>query len=115
MAEALNDYLSALDRLKQGKPRVVPRGTKITNDAVALEAGRGKGSIKSSRPMFRDLILAIRDAAAKQAEPQNDMRLRLQRSKAEAQEYRRLYEEAISRELSLLYEIEDLKAKQRRS
>ena len=39
----LLDYFDALERLKSGKPINVPKGTKITNDSVALEAGRKRG------------------------------------------------------------------------
>ncbi len=46
MADILQDYFDALERLKTGKPVNVPKGTKITNDSVSLEAGRKKGTIK---------------------------------------------------------------------
>mgnify|MGYP000194508144 CR=1 FL=1 len=64
MPDILKDYFEALERLKKGKPTNVPKGTRITNDSVSLEAGRKKGTIKKSRPIFSDLIEAI-DAAAK--------------------------------------------------
>lgn len=63
----LDDYFAALERLKKGTSKKVPKGTRITNDAVALEAGRGKGSIKKSRLVFADLIAAIEEAARAQA------------------------------------------------
>ena len=47
MADILQDYFDALDRLKNGKPINVPKGTKITNDSVSLEAGRKKGLSRS--------------------------------------------------------------------
>lgn len=109
MADVLSDYFAALERLKAGKPKNIPRGTKITSDAVALEAGRGKGSIKRSRLIFSDLIVAIREASAVQSAPQNEHKNRLEKAKNEAKQYRKLYEEGLARELSLLYEIEDLK------
>ena len=56
-SDPLADYFEALDRLQKGRPRIVPLGTKITNDAVSLEAGRKKGSIKKSRDLFKDLIV----------------------------------------------------------
>ena len=46
---ALNDYYAALERLKANKPEVLPKGSAINNDTVALEAGRKRGSIKKSR------------------------------------------------------------------
>ena len=41
----IEEYFKALERLKKNKPLNVPIGTKITNDAVSLEAGRKKGTI----------------------------------------------------------------------
>ena len=64
---ALNDYYAALERLKANKPEVLPKGSAINNDTVALEAGRKRGSIKKSRHAV--LIEAIEQAA--QAAGQN--------------------------------------------
>lgn len=114
MADVLSDYFAALERLKADKPINVPKGTKITNDAVALEAGRGKGSIKKSRLIFADLVAAIKEAAAAQASPRNELKHRFEKAKGEAQTYRMLYEEGLVRELSLLHEIADLKVEIKR-
>ena len=59
------DYRAALKRLIAGNPNIVPKGGKINNDTVALEAGRSRGSIKKSRPEFRALIDEIQEAASK--------------------------------------------------
>ena len=64
---ALNDYYAALERLKANKPIVLPKGSAINNDTVAMEAGRKRGSIKKSR--HAALIEAIEQAA--QAAEQN--------------------------------------------
>jgi hypothetical protein len=109
MSDTLVTYFEALDRLKKGRPTIVPRGTKITNDAVALEAGRGKGSIKKSRPAFRCLIDAILKAATEQFQPKDDARDRLESARNESKKYRMLWEEAIEREVSLLHELYLLK------
>ena len=58
---ALNDYYAALERLKANKPIVLPKGSAINNDTVAMEAGRKRGSIKKSR--HAALIEAIEQAA----------------------------------------------------
>ncbi|MFC6166346.1 hypothetical protein [Acinetobacter terrestris] len=58
---ALNEYYAALERLKANKPTVLPKGSAINNDTVALEAGRKRGSIKKSR--HAALIEAIELAA----------------------------------------------------
>lgn len=111
MSNALDEYFEALERLKKNQPIKVPKGTKITNDSVALEAGRSKGSIKKSRPMFSDLIEATKQAAQAQAKPSDDLKEKLDRTRAGADKYRRLYEEALARELSLLHEVNELKQK----
>ena len=57
----VDQYFAALERLKA-------RGEPISNDAVALEAGKGRGSIKRSRPAHAELILAIEKAMKEQKE-----------------------------------------------
>ncbi len=107
MADILKDYFDALERLKHGKPVNVPKGTKITNDSVSQEAGRKKGTIKKSRPVFCDLIEAINAAANVESKPTDEMRERLDQAKAEAAKYRALWEEALAREVSLVKELWD--------
>jgi hypothetical protein len=109
--QPLDDYFAALERLKKGTSIIVSKGTKITNDAVALEAGRGKGSIKKSRPVFADLIAAIDEAAKTQASPVRDNQERLVKAKALAEDYRLKWEAALARELCLLRELAEVKKK----
>jgi hypothetical protein len=109
--EPLSDYFAALERLKKGCPNVVPKGAKITNDAVALEAGRGKGSIKKSRSVFADLIIKIDEAASVQANPKNIEKQRHSKDKSAYDDCRRMLEAAIGREVSLVYEVYKLKKK----
>ena len=97
MADVLSEYLVALERLKSGRTLHVPQGTKITNDAVAMEAGRGKGSIKKSRLIFSDLIAAIKVAATEQSEPDTVRKNRLENTKQEVLKYRALYEAGLAR------------------
>lgn len=107
MPDMLKDYFDALERLKRGKPVNVPKGTKITNDSVSQEAGRKKGTIKKSRPVFSDLIEAIDVAAKAEIKPQDEMRTRLDDAKSEIARYRTLWEEALAREVSLVKELWD--------
>ena len=106
---SIDDYFEALERLKKGRPTVIPKDSKITNDAVASEAGRGKGSIKKSRPMFANLIIAIDQAAAEQASPQNAQKERLAKAKLSSDRYRLELEASQARELSLLNQFYELK------
>lgn len=107
MSDILKDYFEALERLKLGKPVNVPKGTRITNDSVSLEAGRKKGTIKKSRPIFSDLIEAIAGAAKAEAKPRDEMQEQLDKAKAEAARNRVLWEEAIAREVSLVKQLWD--------
>mgnify|MGYP001390908418 CR=1 FL=1 len=109
MNNSLNDYFEALERLKKSESKIVPIGTKITNDAVALEAGRQKGSIKKSRAVFYDLILAIEVAANEQAKLFNRPDEKFEKVKNDAAYYKKAWEESLAREVSLLNEVFELK------
>lgn len=109
MTKSLDVYFSALERLKTGKPINIHKDTKITNDAVSLEAGRGKGSIKKSRPAFAELIQAIVLAAEEKSRGLNIQREKLDNAKLSAEQYRRELEAALAREVSLLYELYEVK------
>lgn len=100
--EPLTDYFRALERLKA-------RRAVINNDAVAIEAGRKKGSIKKSRAVFAELIIAIGAAAAEQTKPGDDQKERLSRAKQTAGELRELLDASLARELSLVAEVFELR------
>ena len=106
---SLIDYFEALERLRKGTPINVRKGVKITNDAVALEAGRKKGSIKKSRASFSDLIDAINIAATEQLKSSTNNENKLTNARAKAEQYRIELEAALGREISLLYELYQLK------
>lgn len=108
MSEALIEYFEALERLKVNKPIRIDIGTKISNDSVALEAGRSKGAIKKSRLIFADLIVAIDTAAKEQNITPLDQR-KLLKIKEELKTVREDLEKALGREISLLYENYQLK------
>ncbi len=101
----VNKYFEALERLKA-------RGEPINNDAVAAEAGSGKGSIKRSRPGYADLISAIEQAALeqKQAKTAADPTPQLRHQIATLQ--RRL-DSALEREVCLLNEVYHLREENR--
>jgi predicted nucleic acid-binding Zn-ribbon protein len=95
-------YFAALERLKA-------RGEPISNDAVALEAGSGRGSIKKSRPAYAELIAAIDSAAEQQAkakvasDPVPGMR-------QDIDDLTRRLDQSLDREVALLHELYDLRA-----
>jgi len=106
----IDDYFSALKRLETNKPNIVARGTLISNDSVAIEAGRKKGSIKKSREAFADLIEAIKKAQMAQSLNSDGGTEKLKKMKLESKRLRKLYEEGLAREIMLIkkvYELED--------
>lgn len=109
MTDSFLEYYEALERLKNDAPIRVLKGTKITNDAVSLEAGRGKGSIKKSRPIFADLIVAIQIAAEQQTLVVNTQDKKVEKLKSELDQCRKELEAALAREVSLLYELYEVK------
>lgn len=98
----LEEYFAALERLKK-------RNAKINNDTVALEAGRKKGSIKKSRPLFKELIETIDLAASAQATKNNTEKAKVEKYKSEAALLRAQLDAAYARELSLLAELLEAK------
>ena len=109
MTNSLDDYFEALKRLKKGNPKRVTKGTKITNDAVSIEAERKKGSIKKSRPIFSKLIEAINKAAIEQFKASNQVQDQLEAARQKSTKYRVLWEQSLGREASLLYELYETK------
>ena len=98
----VDQYFTALERLKQ---RCAP----ISNDSVALEAGKGRGSIKKSRPAHAPLIEAIEAAAREQASvvTASDPVPALQRA---IEATTRRLDESLEREVALLNQVYDLQA-----
>ena len=109
MDDALQVYWDALERLKRSKPINVMPGGRITNDQVSLEAGRGRGSIKKSRPVFAELISAIEEASKAKNKPSAETQEKYLRKRAEAENYKAQYKKSIAREISMLKQIYELK------
>lgn len=65
MSKALINLNEALNRLISNTPIRVPKGSKINNDTVALEAGLKRGAVKRSRPELAELLDNIKEAEAK--------------------------------------------------
>jgi hypothetical protein len=108
-----DDYYNALERLRTNKPEVLPKGSyKINQDTVALEAGRGRGSIKPSRPQFEALIGVIEDVANvynnKDLEKLNKAKALAARYKSERDNFQSDYFTALNREMMLVRRLSDL-------
>ena len=113
---ALNDYYAALERLKANKPIILPKGSAINNDTVALEAGRKRGSIKKSRHATR--IEAIEQAAQQVGQnvlsPTQRIEQAKTKTKAVKSDYEQLkedYEKLLEKCNSLLLENFELRRK----
>ena len=113
---ALNEYYAALERLKANKPMVLPKGSAINNDTVALEAGRKRGSIKKSR--HAALIEVIEQAAQQEGQnvlsPTKQVEQAKSKKKKKKSDYEQLkedYEILLEKCHSLILENFELKQK----
>lgn len=104
----MKEYYDALDRLMRNCPIRVPIGSKINNDTVALEAGKKRGSIKKSREVFWDLIDKIKEINNTNNAPIKASNKKMKKYKDQTEKYRKLYEEALNRELMMLERINQL-------
>ena len=109
--ESIKLYNEALDRLVSGKSIRVKKGTKITNNAVSLEADRTKGSIKKSRTGYADLIARIDAAAAEQSKPKREAVDRAHRMSSQVSDLEDKLDAALGREMSLVYELFEVREK----
>lgn len=98
----MNDYFEALERLKNGTPKIVDVGSKINNDTVALEAGRKRGSIKKGRDTFSLLIEAIENCNNEENTYKFKYEKIKEKRKKDIEKYKILYEDALNRELMLI-------------
>lgn len=101
-------YFDALKRLEANRTQIVPKGSKINKDAVALEAGCKRGSIKKSRATFLPLISAIDLAAKKQNSGISRLQLKAEKNHIRANEQEAKTEEGLNRELMLMHKISQL-------
>lgn len=111
---ALNEYYAALERLKANKPIILPKGSAINNDTVALEAGRKRGSIKKSRhtALVEAIDLAAREAGQNVPSPAQQVVKAKTKTKAVKSDYEQLkedYEKLLEKCNSLLLENFELK------
>ena len=60
--------------------------------------------------MFADLVQAIKDAAGEIDNEKHQTKLRIDKLSSENVKYKELYEQSLARELSLIHEIDELKA-----
>lgn len=102
-SDVILQYETALQRLVENKPNILPLGSKITINNVALEAGRGKGSIRKDRECFDELREKTKAAAAKQKKENS-----AKPNKGAEKLFKDLYHESLARELMLISQIDEL-------
>lgn len=112
----LNEYYAALERLKANKPTVLPKGSAINNDTVAMEAGRKRGSIKKSRhaALVQAIELAAQQAGQNVLSPTQQIEQAKSKTKAVKSDYEQLkedYEKLLEKCTSLLMENFELRRK----
>ena len=113
---ALNEYYAALERLKANKPTILPKGSAINNDTVALEAGRKRGSIKKSRhaALIEEIELAAQQVGQNVLSPTQQIEQAKTKTKAVKSDYEQLkddYEKLLEKANSLLVENFELRHK----
>lgn len=108
MNKTLENYYTALERLKNNVPINVPIGTKINNDTVALEAGKKRGAIKSGRIQFLELVEEIKKVQEEENIELKKYKLLAEKYKIKSIEYKDLYEKSLNRELMLLERLNEL-------
>lgn len=113
---ALNEYYAALERLKANRPTILPKGSAINNDTVALEAGRKRGSIKKSRhaALVDAIELAAQQAGQNVLSPTQQVEKAKSKIKAVKTDYEQLkedYEKLLEKVNSLLLENFELRQK----
>ena len=111
---SLQIYYDALERLKKNKSIILSKGTKITNDAVSLEAGRKKGSIKKSRIMFADLIKDIRIAREQQTSEISSEQEKLAKASNDIDKIKIQYDKLLEQQFSIYLENMLLKRKMKK-
>jgi hypothetical protein len=106
--KAIDDYYDALQRIINNNPLNIPKGSKINNDTVALEAYRKRGSIKKSRKGFEQLITDILEAESKRTQGVRKLEGKLEKTKQDKLNIETLYNESLNRELMYLETLNEL-------
>jgi len=105
--------MEALERLKQNKPLIIQKGSRINLDTVALEAGKNRSSIRKDR--YPELYAIIQEAEQNDLTPRQQDAVKIEKIKFERDRYKKLYEEAIGRELMLVDRLSELEKKNKQN
>lgn len=101
----------ALERLKSKQCINIPNNSKINLDTVATEAGLYRGFIRRSNGRFKLLIDAIEQAATLTKDSTTTYTSeKVRKLKSEKNHYKKLYEDSVAREVSLMARINALES-----
>ncbi|MNF61953.1 hypothetical protein D3C84_436190 [compost metagenome] len=108
----MNDYVMALQRMIEGRPIRIAKGSEINRKNVALEAGKDASAIKAGREIFKHLIKDIELAGARQKSTKKAsvdrmarLKCALDQSKAEVDQLKACLEESRKQCLMLMQEL----------
>lgn len=108
----MNEYFMALQRMIEGRPIRVAKGSEINRKNVALEAGKDASAIKAGREVFKHLIkdielARVQQKSTKKASVDRMARLKdaLGQSKTEVDQLKALLEESRKQCLMLMQEL----------
>ncbi|MHC8304881.1 hypothetical protein [Pseudomonas sp. PB3P13] len=108
----MNEYFMALQRMIEGRPIRVAKGSEINRKNVALEAGKDASAIKAGREVFQHLIkdielARVQQKSTKKASVDRMARLKdaLGQSKTEVDQLKALLEESRKQCLMLMHEL----------
>lgn len=113
MSRFINECMEALERLNQNKPLIIQKGSRINLDTVALEAGKNRSSIRKDR--YPELYAIIQEAEQNDLTPRQQDAVKIEKIKFERDRYKKLYEEAIGRELMLVDRLSELEKKNKQN
>lgn len=87
----LDGYYAALERLKVNKPNILPKGSAINNDTVALKAGHKLGQIKES--YYATLVEEIEQAAQEVGQNESSVAQQIEQEKSKTKAVKTDYEQ----------------------
>ena len=111
MNNDLTDYYDALERLVKRKTKILPHGSVINFNNVAIEAGKSKGSIKATRHVYKKLRNDILQAKDLAGSSEHALRQQINKLTAEVAKYKALYELALVREISVVSQFLEMRDK----
>ena len=100
-------YWRAFYRLKNDKPIVLPKGSKVNLDNVAMEAGRKRGAIKRSRRSQNEIVAAIDNSSIQISNSHRNLVRKLGNESRRALDYKSQYHKLLNHTIMLNNKIKE--------